>query len=238
MKQFESVAKLPMNDAVSLVITSCGRFDLLQTTFESFKRHNTYRNIRQLIVIDDSGYPEIATYHLNKIFKSFEKRLDLTLLVNEDNAGQVQSVDRAYSYVKHPYIFHLEDDWMFHRGGFIEHSFNVLLEYPSIITVWLRAHDDTSGHPIEFIDGLPFAMPKLNFLDRWHGFTWNPGLRRTSDYQLIENFTVTAPGESLAGQWYKQRGFRAAMCSIPEGYVRHIGWDRSTAKIEGTNKAI
>jgi len=49
------------NEPVSLVITSCGRFDLLQTTFESFKQHNTYRNIRQLIVIDDSGHPVILT---------------------------------------------------------------------------------------------------------------------------------------------------------------------------------
>jgi len=227
-----------MNDAVSLVITSCGRFDLLQTTFESFKRHNTYRNIRQLIVIDDSGYPEIARYHLKRIFEYLGNRLELTLLVNEYNTGQVQSVDRAYSYVKHPYIFHLEDDWMFYRGGFIEHSFDVLLRYPWIITVWLRAHDDTNGHPIESVDGLPFGMPTLNFLGRWHGFTWNPGLRRTCDYRLIESFTATAPGESLASQWYKQRGFRAAMCSTAEGYVKHIGWDRSTAQIKGTNKAI
>jgi len=41
-----------MND-VSLVITSCGRFDLLERTLDSFFKYNTYP-IKEVIITEDS----------------------------------------------------------------------------------------------------------------------------------------------------------------------------------------
>ena len=41
-----------MND-VSLVITSCGRFDLLERTLDSFFEYNTYP-IKKVIITEDS----------------------------------------------------------------------------------------------------------------------------------------------------------------------------------------
>ena len=42
-----------MNDEVSLVITSCGRFDLLEETLDSFFKYNTYP-IKKIIITEDS----------------------------------------------------------------------------------------------------------------------------------------------------------------------------------------
>jgi hypothetical protein len=44
-------------------------------------------------------------------------------------------------------------------------------------------------------------------------------------------------GEAAAGKHYLRKGFRAAISNKEDGYVKHIGWGKSTADIEGTNKA-
>lgn len=46
--------KFSLKSDVTLVITSCNRFDLLKKTIESFSRNNTYP-IREVIIIEDSG---------------------------------------------------------------------------------------------------------------------------------------------------------------------------------------
>jgi GT2 family glycosyltransferase len=226
-----------MNDSVSIVVTSCGRFDLLYRTLESFFKFNSYRNVSQLIVIDDSGHSDVARDILEKMLGSLRDTLAVEIIINDENLGQVKSIDLAYSRVTNSLIFHLEDDWEFYRQGFIEHSYEILAAYPWIVTVWLRAHTDTMGHPIEFVDHLPFGLLTLNYLRCYHGFTWNPGLRREKDYRLIQSFSEHAPGEGLAGIWYMRNGFRAAMSCVKEGFVRHIGWERSTASMPGTKKA-
>ena len=226
-----------MGDAVSVVVTSCGRIDLLNKTLESFLRFNTYKNIAQIIIIDDSGHFENVRASLEKILENLRGTYEIEVIVNRENLGQVRSIDIAYSLVKHPYIFHLEDDWEFYQPSFIEYSLEILKKYPWIITVWLRSHLDTNGHPIEFINGLPFGLLQLNYLNCWHGFTWNPGLRRLCDYKLIKNFSEHAPGENSASIWYMKKGFRASICSSPNGFVKHIGWDRSTSLIPGAKKA-
>jgi hypothetical protein len=130
------------------VITSCGRFDLLYRTLDSFFKQNTYKHINQIIIIDDSGNAEKAFRAIDSMVKELYSHFEIRILINEVNIGQVKSIDLAYSYVQNPYIFHLEDDWEFYGHGFIEESMAILENYSWIITVWLRSHDDTNGHPI------------------------------------------------------------------------------------------
>jgi len=220
---------------ITLVVTSCGRFDLLFQTLESFFKLNTSRLVSQIIIIDDSGI-EGAGEFIEKFFENIKSLFDIKIIANSVNIGQVRSIDLAYSFVRNPYIFHLEDDWEFYQAGFIELSLEVIEKFPWILTVWLRAHNDTMNHPIETVAGLPFDLLSLNYQYRWHGFTWNPGLRRLSDYNYIKNFAAFAPSEALASQWYMAKGYRAAILKVPEGFVHHIGWERSTAYVAGTQK--
>jgi len=214
---------------VTCVLTSCGRFDLLDKTLRSFFRFNTYP-IEKFIIIDDSGYGNAhamisRTLDQLKLYESPE----FLILANEKNIGQVKSINVAYSHVTTKYIFHMEDDWEFYASGFIEESLHVLQSFPWIITVWLRAHNDTNGHPVETVHELPFPLMTLGFAGRWHGFTWNPSLRRLKNYKLID-------GEAASSTYYMRKGFRAAITTKIDGYVRHTGWDSSTAHIAGTNK--
>src|ERR1035441_5909366 len=107
-----------MNAEITLVLTSCGRYDLLSQTLESFYKFNTY-SIKEVIIVEDWN-----------------------------REGQIKSIDKAYARVKTPYIFACEDDWCFYKSGFIEKSLEILEKYPKILQVWLREHNDTNGHPI------------------------------------------------------------------------------------------
>lgn len=200
-----------MPDKVTVVVTSCGRFELLKQTLCSFFQRNTYKNIDQFLIIDDSGEPFKAKEAIRLIYSELGLKQNIILIPNKRNLGQVTSIDLAYSHVQNNWVFHLEDDWEFYDSAFIEHSMEILEKYDWVFTVWLRAHNDTNGHPFEAVNGLPFFLLKLNYLNTWHGFTWNPGLRRLSDYKKIGRFRDVAPGEHLASFRYMENGYRSVI---------------------------
>ena len=98
---------------VSIVITSCGRPDLLERTIGSFLKYNPETPIAQWIISEDSGIPDI-----NKDIVA--KYPTFTWIHARERRGQIKSIDEAYSHVKTPYVFHLEEDWETYRGGVIE----------------------------------------------------------------------------------------------------------------------
>lgn len=211
---------------VSFVLTSCNRFDLLEETLISFFKFNTYP-IAQYVIIEDSHNRD----KLDRVLAKFPD-IDFTVLNNEPQLGQMKSIDRAYAAVTSEYIFHCEDDWEFYREGFIEESFKVLNADEKVVTIWLREQDDTNEHPVEpeiFYCGedqsTPYQIMKRNHRRRersslWHGFTFNPGLRRLKDYQLFAPIGELG-GELNMSELYHDKGFKAAI--FPKGSVRHIG---------------
>lgn len=221
---------------IALVVTSCGRANLLYQTLRTFSEFNTLR-INEAIVIEDGGLD-----HDHKLLAGMLK-LDpehLTIIKNETNLGQIRSIDRAYQAVTSDYIFHCEDDWEFYRGGFMEISLKILKEDSSIFCVWLRAHNDTNGHPIdsvvhETVDGISYHLMSKYYKDVWHGFTLNPGLRRRSDCLAMGPYIDlplahvlpkrTKVAESDISIHYHRLGYTGAITSNKDGFVRHIGED-------------
>lgn len=210
---------------VTVVLTSCGRLDLLRLTVDSFKNHNTFP-LHEFIIIEDSGDKKMRDA-IHKLYPEY------TLIFNEKNLGLVDSIDKAYSQVKSEFVFHCENDWRFYRSGFVEKSLEVLLAYPEIMMVWIRDLSDTNGHPIEpkvfNVNDVKFRMVATN-INGWHGFTWNPSLRRLSDYKLVAPYNKIASHygkkagyrEMYIGQEYYKLGFRSAI--LLEGYCNHIGY--------------
>ena len=203
---------------VTLVITSCGRFDLLQKTMSSFFQYNTYP-IEQVIITDDSDkvVPDfVYSYHRN------------TVVINPlIKVGQIKSIDRAYEMVKTDLIFHCEDDWLFLRGGFIEESLKYIIDDPHVITVWLR--DRNVFRKLILVNG-HFDGYYSSKNCHWNsGFTFNPGLRRLKDYELIGTFdsVVTfdpkcaSNSERQIGLAYKAKGYYGEITE--RGYIDHIG---------------
>jgi len=223
-----------MND-VTVVITACGRTDLLEQTLYSFFKFNIYP-IKKVIIVEDSGQ-----------LQDFRRVQDLVpteleIIPNKENIGQVKSIDAAYAKVETDFIFHCEEDWEFFKPGFIEKSFEILETNPKLITVWLRGYNDTKNHEIMTNEKFNLANGDYYYLmdgarkKHWCGFTWNPGLRRTSDCMLFhpyQNLEVRKikNGLKILGEidlsiYYQEAGYRAAITSNEEGYVRHIGGKR------------
>jgi hypothetical protein len=222
---------------ITVVVTSCGRPDLLRRTLDSFLKYNTYR-IRDFIVMEDGDAPlPLAD---DERYRPYNFRW----LSTGRRMGQMRAIDVAYASVETEYIFHCEDDWEFIAPSFIERSLSVLKQNASILQVWIRALNDTNNHPVMndvfFAEDVPYRLMQTGFQTdewgTWHGFSFNPGLRRRRDYLLIGGFGALDPFrqkkpyeiEREASAFYMQRGFYAAILADKEGkgYVKHIGWGR------------
>lgn len=218
-----------LGSSVTGVLTSCNRYDLLKRTLDSFFATNTLA-LRELIVVEDGG---TVPANLQRRYPG-----KIQWLSTGRRVGQIAAIDYAYSRVQTPYIFHLEDDWEFYCAGFIEQSMAILERHPKCLQVWIRALDDTNGHPVLS------RLYRVNYVHwrkmafdygTWHGFSFNPGLRRMKDYVAIGgygrccsfDFRKSLQSEAAISVWYKNHGYFAAiLCSGDvSGYIRHIGWD-------------
>ena len=217
--------------AVTLVITSCGRHDLLDKTLRSFCEFNTFPIAETGIVEDGSAAPP-------EWLKELPQLGPVKWIRNNARKGQVYSVDRAYAEVETPYIFHCEDDWEYTRSGFIEESLQIL-EYADLRrnepmwTASLRGND-CNGHPNVYHGELPFQIQEPYWHGFWGGCNWNPGLRRLSDYERIGSYgRICGYGqggihaEQALSKMHLDMGYRIAV--LPEQAVKHIGERRSRA---------
>ena len=207
---------------VTLVVTSCGRFDLLRRTLETFDLHNT-APIRAVIVTEDSGDANVKEC-IPKHWRPYTE-----FVVNNPKLGQIPSIDAAYSLVETDWIFHCEDDWAFYRPGFIEDSMRLLEADPQALQVWLRsfAHDLQVHSPYVFLqprqllDGIAFYRLGSHKPD-WQGFSFNPGLRRLADYQLHAPYS-TYGGEKNLSRLYAAENRYALI--LESDAVLHTGFD-------------
>jgi len=180
---------MPNEQQVTVVCTSFNRPDLLAVTLRSFHKFNACPTAA-FIVQDDSGVIG-CNDHLKAEFPNVDFRY------NERRVGQIKSIDAAYSTVTTPYIFHLEEDWEFYRGGFIEASLDILNDRGNIVCVWIRSESDTNGHPsfstvIRAGESTDYKVMRTAHARVWHGFTFNPSLRRLSDWKAHRGYSKLA----------------------------------------------
>ncbi len=209
------------------VVTSCNRHDLLQRTLDSFNRFADL-NLQETIIIEDSG-----AARPDWLQQGAFPRLGLVKWIsNGCSRGQVYSIDTAYEQVTTEYIFHMEDDWEFIGGGFLCQSTEILEKHPEIFQVLLGHYN---GHPVERLPQYGFDTKTLNWREGWSGFSWNPGLRRKSEWDRIGSYgrhvgyASNGLGPELAlSSLHCKLGFRVgclgAVC------VQHIGNSRSVAR--------
>ena len=220
-----------MLDKTTLLITACGRPDLLLRTLESLNKYYRIADFAAVWVNEDG----VGTDN-----SAISAAFPCVRWVNSrPGRGHMASLTSIYANVTTPWIFHCEDDWEFYDGGFMEKSRLRLQNEPRCLQVWLRAHDDTNGHVIE---RHPFGLrmstrgqnlpPHIRSTRRvWRGFSLNPGLRRAAEFANFD-FSKTAlhytgwKAEQFIGEHFYNRGYFAAILDNPAGYVRHIGDNR------------
>lgn len=208
---------------ITFCLISCERPDLLEITLDSFFKFNT-APIENYVVSEDSP---IRMTELEKKYPMIEFHYNDT----GKRYGMMRNLQKAYSFAETEYIFSCEEDWEFYKEGFIEKSFPILKAQSNILQVWLREFDDTNGHPIENeainIGGVGCRLVTTGYMGCFHGYSTNPSLKRKCDVvdfgKLIEGCTNN--GEDKVSQYYFEKGFRSVI--LTEGYVRHIGQNRT-----------
>lgn len=231
-----------MDRDITICLTSCGRFDLLEKTISSLLTYWDGNPPAAFLIHEDSGsIPPRLAIELNLFL---QRHWQIQAIWTESkHRGQVHAIDTLYSQVQTPYIFHCEDDWEFYQSGFIADSKAVLEHDKDIYTVWLRHPSDRNGHPVlagvrQTIKDVRFQEMAVNFRKSWHGMTWNPGLRRLSDYKSaghFENFCKWDSKDHIKAEiqfneHYRKLGFKAA--TLCRGFVKHIGHINSTKRLQ------
>lgn len=207
------------SDAYTIVVTSCGRFDLLRETLQSLFRQLD-RQAARVLVIEDSGNDAVRD-----AVSGLGPAIDV--IVNTPQLGQMKAIDKAYATVTTPYIFHCEDDWEFFRSGFIAESIALLKARPDVSMVGLRPRAELNTlvreMPVERVGALEYFVLDPSLHPEYFSYSFNPGMRRLADVQAMGPLAAIGyePDVSYA---FKQRGFRIANLQHPA--VRHIGEGR------------
>jgi len=211
-------------DKVTVTLTHFRRLDELDITVQSFLDTNTYP-IDEFIIIDDSNQSDCANI-IQERYGNFA-----TIIINEEQLGQRKSLDRIFTQSRNEFIFHLEDDWEFDvKNNYIENSINILQAHPGIHQVWVR-HDYDNPHKcigdIYTYNNIEFRDVDRNFNGVWNGFSWNPGLRRKSDYIKFfpcgfQSFT----GEQECAIYLKKYNY--GVVKLVDTCCKHIGYNNST----------
>lgn len=164
---------------VTLFITSCGRPELLKRTLVSFCKYNTYP-IQEVIMCEDSGLIGCIDFAHDIL------PWTTTIYYNKSRIGLMLNMNKYNKFIKTPYVFHLEDDYEFFKGGFIEMSFEMMDSDSKISQVLL---EESYYHTYPLVDyGNPLCYKVMTcFPEDKTGcygdgsmsiYSWRPSLKK------------------------------------------------------------
>lgn len=211
--------------SLDVILTSCGRHDLLEVTLASFFEHFDGK-VNNFYIYEDYGYSNMSTTMKDNIVKLRDKYPTVEWIIPNKKTGQITALDTLWGKCTTQYVFQMEDDWLFYDTGFVSASIEKLHHNPKVVMYWIRDRADTNGHPISK-DGI------LSTHGRWKGYSFNPSVKRLSDYRLLGKFgrhTKFNPKDPSHSEWvigtkYFQRGFVAGI--LDKGYIKHLGYGRT-----------
>jgi hypothetical protein len=208
----------PVPDSITICMTSCGRLDLLAETLASFRAHNPGG---QLLISEDSTDPTVIA----AVVAAYP---DARVLSGADRLGIMGSIDRLYSQVTTPYIFHLEDDWAFSGSVDWAAAIAMLESRADIANVCVRDISEIKEKYRNRSDAADVA--RQNFLvmrtdahPEYFAWSPNPGLISLDMYRRYAPFSRVQP-DQMSGVM-KKDGLRQAF--LLPGVARHIGYGRN-----------
>jgi hypothetical protein len=203
---------------ITIIVTSCDRFDLLERTLDSFFALNTY--------------PYVAFHIHNDSLNAVplwvkQKYSDKGITWHESiKRGLSKSWDYLIDLVETEYFFNIEDDWEFSgNSNFINESIEVLgLGYEQ---VWIRDEKDHK-QKLSILTNTTENKTKYKRVQKapdWCGFTFNPSVRKLSDWFRLFPYGVAGMDEiDISRMVYNN--YQAA--SLVNSACKHIGWHRHT----------
>jgi len=206
---------------ITLTLTSCGRFDLLEKTLRTLFRTTRYQ-FEKVIIHEDSGDADGAAL-IQLMFPQAE-------FIVSNRIGLSASWDLLLSKVETPLVFTCEDDWIFNGNSmFMENSLRIIHHNPDIHHVWIRKSNDHQ-HPLSrpvMLSGVSVQRVLHWQGTDWNGFSMNPGLRRMSDLKRMFPNGLSEFGDEMnCARHVKQFDYKAV--ALTHGACKHIGDGRHT----------
>jgi hypothetical protein len=201
-------------DRITVVLTSCGRWDLLVQSLDTFLSHHAPG---RFLLIDDSADRAFAE-RIGARYPGIE------VILNDPRLGQHASIDKAYAQVSTPWIVHLEDDWFFTGPMDVTDAMALMNDDASIAAVCfsvfrkLKFRHRIFGTTFRHGDRLYGDLRRAH--RDWYGFSYYPTLLRRS---LWEEFGPYArfPNERSISRTLKDRGLGIVQ-QLP-GVGMHVG---------------
>jgi hypothetical protein len=209
-------ARIP--DSVTICITSCGRLDLLAETMRTFRAFNS--GGRYIISEDSADEAVIAAARM--------AYPEAQIITSTGRTGLMNSIDRVYSAVETPYLFHLEDDWAFDGPVNWDAAIALLRADPRVAHVCVRAFDEIKQKHRARSDalahaGADFRVMRANSHPEYYGWSSNPGLISRATYDRFKPFGRVLH-DRMSGI-VKEAGLTQAF--LLPGVARHIGQERT-----------
>lgn len=208
----------PESDVTAFIL-SCNRLHLLERTVKSFLA--TRDLVTKIVIVDDSGLPEV----FEKLVAAYGDIADVVCF--PENRGLWWAKDFMASFCSTPYIFYVEDDWLFLNSGYLTKSKAILEKHREIGSIdisWRTFEEEAiDAYAPELVDGefyykKPFQISERHlFWFCWHG---SPNLKRRDDLLLLGRV------EKYYNEWNVDRkffalGFRGVF--LKDRYVVHLG---------------
>lgn len=241
---------------ITLTMTTCKRFSLFEKTINSFIATCTdLELIDEWICIDDNSSEE-DRMEMQKKYPFFK-----FVLKGYEDKGHPQSLNMILDMVKSPYIFHLEDDWLFFsKTNYITQCLAVLNSNDTYGQCVLnRQYIETpreilfnvGGFPKKLENGIHFrehelytnSAEYLEFVKKygehkpnscyWYHFSLRPGLNRREIFEKCGRFdTKVSHFERVYSHVYYNNGYRTAY--LDDIFCIHTG--RLTSQIGDKTK--
>jgi len=212
--------------AVTITLTSHGRFDLLIETLTSFMECcEDLDLIKEWLLCESSND--------KRIFEVIKSKFPQFKVFLNPKGTQGSALNLLFSKVNTELIFHLEDDWKFIRKGhFIRQCIDVARDNKKIRNVIVRYWDGIyvkSGN-LEYIVHIYDKEGDTDNTDAfWYGYSLNPGLQFKSVIKKLGKYNEEDRSRHfdrpIAEKYYKLGYLRA---NLIENYVIHIGEGKST----------
>lgn len=205
---------------ITVILTSCDRFDLLEKTLDSFFALNTYP-IKAFHVNNDS---------VNQIPFCLVKKYSQITWHSGVKRGLSRSIDYLVSLVDTDYFFTMEDDWLFENNpNFIAESIEIMNE-TGAHQVWIRKESDTPhemGSDVWSYNGIMYKI--IPIWKGWCGFSFNPTVRYKKDWlEMFPNGIANTDEKVLNDRVVNS--YKA--CILINHSIRHIGYSRHTPQFK------
>lgn len=222
-----------MSREVTVLVMTDGRRDCIERTVESADL-NLRGNIARVVVHDDSGDDDYAAW-LDVTFPRF------TIVSTGQRSGFGGAIRSAWQYIRDhdhsPFVFHLEDDFLFERPVDLDAMAYVLQHRHYLAQMALRRQpwNDTERAAGGIIEADPDAFAEVDAgLDTWlehrKFFTTNPHLLRRD----VIIHTCWPEGEQSEGH-YGLNLLEHGYANVRAGEVRFGYWGMRASGVAVTH---